>query len=49
MGQTLHGSARTTAAVRRAIQDSKESLVNLAESACKNHQLCRISLQEESS
>jgi transposase InsO family protein len=26
MGQVLHGSARTTAAVRRAIQDSQESL-----------------------
>src|SRR6201985_2226377 len=30
MGQILHGSARTTAAVRRAIQDSQESLRNLA-------------------
>lgn len=26
MGQIFHGSARTTAAVRRAIQDSQESL-----------------------
>ncbi len=26
MGQVLHGSARTTAAVRRAIQQSQESL-----------------------
>ncbi len=31
MGQILHGSARTTAAVRRAIQDSQESLNVLAE------------------
>jgi hypothetical protein len=31
MGQVLHGSARTTAAVRRAIQDSQESLARLAE------------------
>jgi len=31
MGQVLHGSARTTAAVRRAIQDSEESLTKLAE------------------
>lgn len=30
MGQILHGSARTTAAVRRAIQDSQESLKTLA-------------------
>ena len=30
MGQVLHGCARTTAAVRRAIQDSEESLVKLA-------------------
>lgn len=30
MGQVLHGSARTTAAVRRAIQDSQESLRALA-------------------
>ena len=30
MGQVLHGSARTTAAVRRAIQDSQESLRVLA-------------------
>lgn len=30
MGQVLHGSATTTAAVRRAIQDSKESLNRLA-------------------
>jgi hypothetical protein len=31
MGQLLHGSARTTAAVRRAIQHSQESLKKLAE------------------
>ncbi len=31
MGQVLHGSARTTAAVRRAIQDSEESLRALAQ------------------
>ena len=31
MGQILHGSARTTAAVRRAIQHSQESLNVLAE------------------
>jgi hypothetical protein len=31
MGQLLHGSARTTAAVRRAIQHSQESLATLAE------------------
>jgi transposase InsO family protein len=31
MGQVLHGSARTTAAVRRAIQHSQESLNRLAE------------------
>jgi transposase InsO family protein len=30
MGQLLHGSARTTAAVRRAIQQRKESLTKLA-------------------
>lgn len=30
MGQVLHGSARTTAAVRRAIQDSQASLNQLA-------------------
>ena len=30
MGQILHGSARTTAAVRRAIQHSQESLRVLA-------------------
>ena len=30
MGQLLHGSARTTAAVRRAIQHSKESIAKLA-------------------
>jgi len=30
MGQVLHGSARTTAAVRRAIQDSQASLSKLA-------------------
>ena len=31
MGQVLYGSARTTAAVRRAIQHSQESLNQLAE------------------
>jgi transposase-like protein len=31
MGQVLHGSARTTAAVRRAIQNSQESLRALAQ------------------
>lgn len=31
MGQVLHGSATTTAAVRRAIQNSQESLSQLAE------------------
>lgn len=31
MGQILHGSATTTAAVRRAIQHSQESLIALAE------------------
>jgi 2,4-dienoyl-CoA reductase-like NADH-dependent reductase (Old Yellow Enzyme family) len=31
MGQILHGSARTTAAVRRAIQHSQASLIRLAE------------------
>jgi transposase InsO family protein len=31
MGQLLHGSARTTAAVRRAIQHSQESIATLAE------------------
>lgn len=31
MGQILHGSARTTAAVRRAIQHSQESLMVLAQ------------------
>jgi transposase-like protein len=30
MGQLLHGSARTTAAVRRAIQPSQESIAKLA-------------------
>src|SRR5918992_3391648 len=30
MGQVLHGSARTTAAVRRTIQHSQESLAKLA-------------------
>jgi hypothetical protein len=31
MGQVLHGCARTTAAVRRAIQHSKESLITLSQ------------------
>ena len=30
MGQILHGSAKTTEAVRRAIQDSKASIASLA-------------------
>jgi hypothetical protein len=30
MGQRLHGRARTTAALRRAIQQSQESLAELA-------------------
>lgn len=30
MGQVLHGRATTTEAIRRAIQDSQESLRNLA-------------------
>ena len=30
MGQILHGSARTTEAVRRAIQDSQASIASLA-------------------
>ncbi len=30
MGQVLHGSACTTAAVRRAIQQSQDSLIMLA-------------------
>jgi hypothetical protein len=30
MGQLLHGSARTTAAVRRAIRYNQESLAELA-------------------
>jgi len=31
MGQILHGSAKTTEAVRRAIQDSKESIATLSD------------------
>lgn len=31
MGQLLHGSARTTAALRRTIQRSQESIARLAE------------------
>jgi hypothetical protein len=31
MGQLLHGSARTTAAIRRALQQSQERLAKLAE------------------
>jgi hypothetical protein len=31
MGQIMHGSARTTEAVRRAIQDSQASIAVLAE------------------
>lgn len=30
MGQILHGSARTTAALRRTIQHSQESIARLA-------------------
>ena len=30
MGQLLHGSARPTATIRRALQQSQESLANLA-------------------
>ena len=30
MGQILHGSAKTTKQVRKAIQDSKESIIKLA-------------------
>jgi len=30
MGQVLHGNATTTAAVRRVIQDSQESLIKLS-------------------
>ncbi len=37
MGQILHGSARTTAAVRRSIQDSQESLKALSEKNGINH------------
>jgi hypothetical protein len=33
MGQILHGSARTTAALRRAIQQSQESIAKLPASA----------------
>ena len=36
MGQVFHGSARTTAAVRRAIQHSQESLQSLATRYCIN-------------
>jgi len=35
MGQILHGSARTTEAVRRAIQHSQESLRALAKRVTK--------------
>jgi hypothetical protein len=38
MGQLLHGSARTTAALRRAIQQSQESIAKLAERY--HHQTC---------
>ena len=38
MGQILHGSATTTTAVRRAIQNSQESLRVLA----KRYELCGI-------
>lgn len=30
MGQVLHGCAKTTKAIRRTIQNSKESLITLA-------------------
>ena len=36
MGQVLHGSARTTQAVRRAIQHSQESIRSLARRHCIN-------------
>jgi hypothetical protein len=36
MGQVLHGSARTTAAVRRAIQHSQESMRVLSRRYCIN-------------
>jgi hypothetical protein len=31
MGQVLHGSARTTAVLRRAIQQSQESIAKIAQ------------------
>ena len=37
MGQILHSCARTTEAVRRAIQDSKESIAALSEKYSINH------------
>ena len=36
MGQILHGSARTKAAVRRAIQHSQESLIAPSKRHCTN-------------
>ena len=43
MRQVLHGSARTTAAVRRAIQHSQESLNQLA----KRYDLTANALNED--
>jgi hypothetical protein len=37
MGQVLHGCAKTTEAVRRAIQNSKESIETLSEKYSINH------------
>jgi hypothetical protein len=41
MGQVLHGCARTTAAVRRAIQHSQKSLNGLAETVRDQPEGCR--------
>jgi transposase-like protein len=41
MGQVLHGCAKTTEAVRRAIQDSKESVKALSERYSVNHKTIR--------
>lgn len=37
MGEVLHGCAKTTEAVRRAIQNSKESIAKLAERYPENY------------
>jgi hypothetical protein len=37
MGQVLHGSTNTIEAVRRAIQNSKESIETLSEMYSVNH------------